>query len=77
MRRPKNRVSDPGAINTMLRSQAPSIAQQLYTVFSRATVYNNMATQSSSGPSFEGPHGWLHITVGGDGHMTDVGYAAL
>jgi len=36
-----------------------------------------MATQSSNGASFEGPHGWFHVTVGGDGHMTDVGYSAF
>jgi tyrosinase len=36
-----------------------------------------MATQESNGPSFEGPHGWLHVTVGGSGHMTDVGYSAF
>lgn len=79
VRRPdENGNSDPDAVNSLLTSQAPSIAQQLYTVFTRATVYNNMATQSSSGPSFEGPHGWLHITTGGDGgHMTDVGYAGF
>jgi tyrosinase len=77
VRRPKNGNSDPAAVNSLLVSQAPGVAQQLYTVFSRATAYNNMATQSSAGPSFEGPHGWLHVTVGGDGHMTDVGYAGF
>jgi tyrosinase len=78
VRRPNsNRVSDPNAVNTVLRSQAPGQAQQLYTIFTRATAYNNMATQSSSGPSFEGPHGWLHVTVGGNGHMTDVGYSGF
>lgn len=78
LRRPNsNGVPDVNAINSLLTSQGPGIAQQLYTVFSRATRYNNMATQSSDGPSFEGPHGWVHLTVGGNGHMTDVGYAAF
>lgn len=70
-------ASQPGNVNNLLNAQGAGIAQQLYTIFSRATSYNVMATQSSNGPSFEGPHGWLHVTVGGQGHMTDVGYSAF
>jgi len=77
VRRPRNGASDPTAINNLLRAQGPGIGQQLYTVFSRSTSYNTMATQSSNGASFEGPHGWFHVTVGGTGHMTDVGYSAF
>jgi len=56
------------AIQSLLASQAPSQAQQLYTIFTRSTTWNQMATQGSTGASFEGPHGWLHVTVGGNGH---------
>lgn len=69
IRRPTSSgTTNTAQIQSLLASQAPSQAQQLYTVFTRSTTWNQMATQGSNGASFEGPHGWLHVTVGGNGH---------
>lgn len=69
--------SNPGEANAILNAQGPGITQQIYTIFSRSRDYNTMSTDATGGASFENPHGWFHVTVGGQGHMTAIEYSAF
>ncbi|ESZ89927.1 hypothetical protein SBOR_9689 [Sclerotinia borealis F-4128] len=69
-------TSQPENANDNLGSEG--LMNMIFSVFSKSTVYNNMATQVSPGPSLENPHGAVHDAVGGShGHMSQLSYAGF
>lgn len=69
-------TSQPDIVNEDLGAEG--LQSMIYSMFSKATVFYNMATQVSPGPSLENPHGAVHVAIGGAyGHMSQLSYAAF
>ncbi|PQE14942.1 hypothetical protein CJF32_00002481 [Rutstroemia sp. NJR-2017a WRK4] len=69
-------TSQPSTVNQNLG--AGGLMNMVYSVFTKSKQYYNMATQISPGPSFESPHGSVHVAIGGQyGHMSQLSYSAF
>ncbi|KAM3081653.1 hypothetical protein ACMFMG_005105 [Clarireedia jacksonii] len=69
-------TSQPPIVNEDLGAEG--LMSMVYSVFTKSTSYYNMATQISPGPSFENPHGAVHVAIGGQyGHMSQLSYSAF
>ncbi|KAF7857179.1 hypothetical protein EAF04_009420 [Stromatinia cepivora] len=57
---------------------AVGLMSMIYSMFSKSTAFYNMATQVSTGPSLENPHGAVHVAIGGPyGDMSQLSYSAF
>ncbi|KAJ8068065.1 hypothetical protein OCU04_003639 [Sclerotinia nivalis] len=57
---------------------AVGLMSMIYSMFSKSTAFYNIATQVSTSPSLENPHGAVHVAIGGPyGHMSQLSYSAF
>ncbi|KAI0396602.1 Di-copper centre-containing protein [Xylariaceae sp. FL0594] len=62
---PETVRGDLDAVNRQLLAAADSIKDSVYRAFSSSTTYEQMASMSGGGASFEQPHNLIHNLVGG------------
>ncbi|TVY16673.1 Polyphenol oxidase 1 [Lachnellula arida] len=72
-----NNVSNEAAMEGQFAQEGQSLSDQVWSVFAKTRDYNNMSTTSNKGNAFEGPHGTVHVLIGGNGHMTYLSFSAF
>ncbi|KAI7921042.1 hypothetical protein M0657_006300 [Pyricularia oryzae] len=64
-------------INAELERYGGTLRSQVYNVFSQTTTFEQMATDSFRGSSFESPHNTVHNIAGAGGHLMWLDWSAF
>lgn len=71
-------VSRPTNTNSAMLSAASDLKRDVVRALSLSTEYNAFSNMADGADSLEGPHGYVHVIVGGtNGHMTSIELAAF
>ncbi|KAI6380930.1 hypothetical protein MCOR25_001455 [Pyricularia grisea] len=77
-RGPQNNGSENiDGINAELERYGGTLRSQVYNVFSQTITYEQMATDSFPGSSFESPHNTVHNIAGSGGHLMWLDWSAF
>ncbi|TVY34882.1 Polyphenol oxidase [Lachnellula subtilissima] len=72
-----NNVSNEATMESQFAQEGQFLSDQVWSIFAKTRNYNNMSTTSNNGNAFEGPHGTVHVLIGGNGHMTYLSFSAF
>ena len=71
-------VSQPTVTNSAMNGAGSDLKSSVLRALSNAKDYNSFSNMADGADSMEGPHGSVHVTVGGtNGHMTSITLSAF